>query len=315
MRTITSPEFSRNYGFNNEAEQQAILGSRVAIAGVGGDGFQLGLKLARKGVQIFDIADPEVFEPENSNRVPGATTSTYGRKKAEVFLEQVHDINPDADVRIFADGVTEDNVEEFTSRATLIFDESELTYLHIGTAIARAARKRNVPDVMVMNIGFAAQVTSFHPQSKHSFERFMGIPEGMPLDEVKDLEVKLDRCLPYLPKYGDLRTLLAVQQGASLPSIAEGVDVASALGTSQAFLHMTQGVNNRREQPIWAPRIGYMDAYNLTSGVTRYPRLSHYRHLGHAAARDFLHLNPQASYTEEDRTRRVLENQAEQLEV
>ncbi len=315
MQTINSPEFSRNYGFVNEAEQAAIMGARVAIAGVGGDGFQLGLKLARKGVQTFDIADPEVFEPENSNRVPGATTSTYGRSKAEVFLEQVHDINPSAKVRIFKDGVTEDNVEEFMSRATLVLDESELTYLHIGTSIARTARKLNIPDMMVMNIGFAAQVTSFHPRSKHTFERFMGIPRGMPLDEVKDLDVKLDRCLPYLPKYGDIGTLKAVQEGASLPSIAEGVDVASALGSSQAFLHMTQQINNRREQPLWAPRIGYVDVYNFKSGTARFPRLSHYRHLGHAAARHYLHLNPEASYTEIDRNRRLAAYKAVQLQV
>ncbi len=41
-RTIDSPEFSRNYGFWNEDEQRALLSAHVAIAGVGGDGFQLG---------------------------------------------------------------------------------------------------------------------------------------------------------------------------------------------------------------------------------------------------------------------------------
>lgn len=304
MNTITAPEFSRNYGFWNEAEQQAITAARVAIAGVGGDGFQLGLRLAMNGVQTFDIADPEVFEPENANRVSGATTSTYGRKKAEVFSEKVHDINPDADVRIFDDGVTEDNIEDFMSRATISFDEAELTYLHIGAALAREARKRGIPDVLVMNVGFAAQVTSFHPSSKNTFERFMGIPKDMPLDEIKGREVQFDRCLPYIPSYGDLRTLKAIQEGAPLPSIAQGVDVASALGTSQTFLHITRGLNNRRPEPIWAPRVGYMDAYSLTANVTRFPRVSHYRHLGVAAARSLLHLSPEASFTAEDRLRR-----------
>jgi molybdopterin/thiamine biosynthesis adenylyltransferase len=304
MNSINSPEYSRNYGFMNEAEQEAILRSSVAIAGVGGDGFQLGLKLARMGVASFDIADPEVFEPENSNRVPGASTSTYGLKKAEVFSEQVHDINPDASVRIYGEGVTEDNVSEFMHRATLVFDESELTYLQIGTAIAREARRRQIPDIMVMNIGFAAQITSFNPNNQFTFERFMGIPDNMPLNEVKDLKVDFSRCLPYIPKYADLRTLTAVQEGAPLPSISEGVDVASALGTSQAFLHIVRLAGNRRPQPVWAPRILWMDSYDGTSGSTRHPRMSHYRHLIHAASRQFLKINPGASYTQKDRARR-----------
>lgn len=281
------------------------MNSRVAIAGVGGDGFQLGLKLAQMGVQTFDIADPEVFEPENTNRVPGATNSTWGRKKAEVFEEKVKDINPNADVRIFETGVTVDNVEDFTNRATLLFDESELTYLHIGTSLARAARERGIPEVLVMNVGFSALVTSFKPGSKYTFEKMMGIPKDMPLEEVKGVEVDFSRCLPYVPKYGDIKTLESVRKGASLPSIAQGVDVASAIGTSQAFLHMVRGLDNNRPEPVWAPRMAFIDAYSMQAGITRMPRLSHYHHLGRAVANNLLGRHSRAAYTEEDRQRRA----------
>lgn len=307
MNSVNAAEYARNYGFWNEDEQRAIMAARVAIAGVGGDGFQMGLKLARMGVQTFDIADPEVFEPENANRVPGATTETYGLKKAEVFASEVHKINPGVDVRIFTDGVTEENVDEFTNRATLIYDESELTYLQIGTALAREARRKGIPNVMVMNIGFAAQVTSFHPESKHTFERMMGIPKGMPLDEVKDMKVNFERCLPYIPQYGDLRTLAAVQEGASLPSISQGVDVASAIGTAQGFLHIihSAGIENNRPQPIWAPKIAVMDAYSMLAKTTRFPRTSYYRHAARTMISNVLKINSIASYTDTDRQRRM----------
>lgn len=304
MRTINSPENSRNYGFWNEAEQQALIDSRVAIAGVGGDGFQLGQKLAQMGVQSFSIADPEIFELENINRVPGATYSTNGRNKAEVFAEKILDINPDAKVDIFTDGVLPENVEEFMYGADLVLDESELTRLEIGTLIARQALKQGIPNLFVMNVGYATQVTSFHPSGKKTYEDIMGIPRGMPLNEIADMEVDLSRCVPYIPKYGDLRTLIAVREGASLPSIAQGVDIASALGASQAFLHLTKKVGNRRPEPVWAPRFRYMDALDGTSGETRFPRISHYRHLGWAALRQYAGLNPEASYTAEDRARR-----------
>lgn len=304
MRTINSPENARNYGFWNEAEQQALIDAHVAIAGVGGDGFQLGQKLAQMGVQHFSIADPEVFEPENTNRVPGSTISTYGRNKAEVFEEKIKDINPDATVRVFTEGVLPENIEEFMYGADLILDESELTRLEIGTLIARQAVKQGIPDLLVMNIGFAAQATSFHPLGKKTFEDIMGIPRGMPLDEIADVEVDLSRCVPYIPKYSDLRTLKAVQEGASLPSIAQGVDIASALGSSQAFLHLTRKAGNRRPEPVWAPRFRYMDALDGTSGETRFPRFSHYRSLAHAALRQCLGQNSDASYSAEDRARR-----------
>lgn len=309
MRSISSPEFARNYGFWSELEQRALMEARVAIAGVGGDGFQLGLKPARMGVSKFSIADPEVFEPENVNRVEGATTSSFGRRKAEVFRERVLDINPDSEVEVFLDGVTAENIDPFMRGASLVLDESELTKPEIGTLIARRARAQGIPDLLVMNVGFAAQVTSFAPRSPWTFERFMGFTAETPLDEIAETGVDLSRCLPYIPGYTDLRSLQAVtgEGGAApapLPSISIGVDAASAIGSAQAFLHLTAGVANRRRSPVWAPRIAYTDAYALRTRIVRAGRPSHVRHLLLAAARQRVGLNPRADYTLADIARR-----------
>lgn len=309
-RTVSSPEFSRNYGFWSEDEQRALGAAKVAIAGVGGDGFQLGLKLARMGVSRFGIADPEVFEPENANRVEGAASSSMGRNKAEVFRDRVLDINPEAEVEVFLDGVTPENIEPFMSGASLVLDESELTKPEIGSLIARRARAQGIPDLLVMNVGFAAQVTSFAPASPWTFERFMGFSPGMPLDEIADAGVDLARCLPYIPPYTDLRSLQAVlgEDGAppaALPSISIGVDAASAIGSAQAFLHLTAGVGNRRRSPVWAPRVAYTDAYRLRTRILRAGRAAHVRHLLVAAARQRLGRNPLGSYTLADIARRA----------
>lgn len=304
MNTISSPQLSRNYGFWNEAEQQKLLDSRVAIAGVGGDGFQLGLKLAQMGVSKFTIADPEVFEPENTNRVLGATVKAYGRKKVDIFVERVKEINPNAEIRVYDQGINEDNIEEFMNDADLVLDESELNYLHIGTMIAREARKRGIPELLVMNVGFAAQAISFKADSKQTFESVMGIPKNATLDEIKNLNVDFSRCLPTLPRYGDMNTLLEVQKGASLPSISAGVDAACALGSTQAFLHLVRGVNNHRPEPVWAPHFAYMDAYDLSAGVVRAPRLKYRRHGLEMAIKTKLGLNPKSSYTASERSKR-----------
>jgi len=305
MERYKDRAFQRNYGFWNEAEQKALLTKKVAIAGVGGDGFQLGLKLAMMGVENFSIADPEDFEAENSNRVLGATTNDCGQNKADIFKKRVLELRPNAKIEIFNDGVTKDNVVDFMADADLVLDESELTHLEIGTNIAREARRIKVPDLFLMNIGFAAIGSSFHfEDNKSSFESIMGIPKGMPLDEIAEMKVDFSRCLPYVPNYGDISSLIAVEQGASLPSISPGVDIASAMGSTEVFLHLTNGLGNHRRQPTWAPKFRYMDSYNGESGVTSMPRASFYRRIMGVAILSKLGLNPRASYSQEERDSR-----------
>lgn len=298
------PEHARDYGFMNDEELKTFCDKKVAIAGVGGDGFQLGLNLAMAGINNFSIADPENFEIENSNRVIGATSSNIGRNKAEVFRDMVMDMRPDATVEIFKEGVNEANIEEFMHGAHLVLDETELTHLELGTMVAREARKDKIPDLFVMNLGFAALASSFHPEYGKTFEDIMGIPKGMPLDEVRDVKVDFSRCLPYLPGYGDISTLAAVQRGASLPSIIQGVDVAAAIGSTEAFLHLTSEVKNHRRSPVWAPKFRYMDAYSGEAGIIRNPQLSYYVRLLTVLGRCGLGLNPSASYSQEEREAR-----------
>lgn len=304
MNNYKNPKYARNYGFFSEAEQQKINESKIAIAGVGGDGFQLGEKLARIGISKFSIADPEFFEEENMNRVSGAKYSTLGKNKAEVFRDSVLDIQPDAEINIYTEGVTEDNVKEFIKDADLVIDESELTRLEIGTMISRESRKLQKPVLIVLNIGFAAIASTFDPESKHSFEKVMGIPENMPLDEVAQMQIDFSRCLPYIPSYGDVNSLLAVQEFAPLPSISQGVDVASAIGSTEAFLNLTHDLGNKRKKPTYNPVWRYMDAYSGRSGTIRHARIAHYLGLFAMIGRIKLGINPLASYSHEQRKNR-----------
>lgn len=308
MERYRDKKYSRNYGFWSEDEQRAINNSKVAIAGVGGDGFQLGLGLVRMGVNNLSVADPEVFEEQNTNRVPGAIVKNYGRNKAIVFKEMAQEIDPNVNVDVFSDGVTEDNVDEFMMGANLCIDESELRYLHIATMLARTARKLMIPNMTVMNVGFAGVATSFDPdaeKNRHTtFEELMKIPKGMPLDEVKGRDVDFSCYLPYIPSYGDINVFKEVSDGAPLPSIVQGVNIASGIGQTQAFLHMVKSVRNKRPEPIWASSFIYNDAYANCAGVIELPKLSHYRKLITMIGRSALGLNPLASYNKSDRNNR-----------
>lgn len=304
---ISDPRFARNFGFWNEAEQVALASARVALAGVGGDGFQLGLKLAQMGVRSFAVADPEDFAPENANRVPGATRAALGRNKAQVFREAVLAFDEHATVDVFPDGVLPSNADEFAAGADLVIDETELTVPEVGVLVARAARRIGAPVLWVMNVGWAAQATSFHPRSRFTVERMLGVTPHTPMNEIAARPADLTRTLPRIPPYTDLRVFAAVtaEHPAPLPSIAPGVDAASALGCAQAFLHLTAKAGNRRPQPTWAPSFALIDVYSQSAGTVRMPRFSSAITLARAAVRDRLGRNPRASYTEADRERRA----------
>lgn len=289
-------EHMRSYGFWSSAVQENICNSKVSIGGAGGDGYQLAVKLAMMGVENFNIADPEVFEEENSNRVPGAKQSNMGKNKAICLAEEIRDMRPNAKVQVFTDGITPDNVEEFVHGSDLTIDETELTRPEIGTALAREARKSGIPNLLAMNIGFAAVATSFAPNSRHTFEHMMGLSDNEPLDEIAEKSVDFSRCLPYIPTYADVDTFTAVMEGSPLPSISQGVDIASAMGSTQAFLHLAGDADSRRKAPIWAPRFQYADIYTGKSGTVHFPRLGYYAGVLTMMTRSKLNLNPKADY-------------------
>lgn len=297
--------YSRNFGFWSEPEQGRIQDSAVSIGGVGGDGYQLGYKLAMMGVGEIRVADPETFERENSNRVFGATKHHIDMNKAEAFKADVDALDHGTKVTVFTDGVTTENVDEFIDGVDLIIDETELRYLHIGTMLARRALEKGIPELMVMNVGFAGVATSFKPDPRaKGFQEMMGVPRNMPLADVAEMSLDYTRALPYIPIYGDYEAFKSVIGGASLPSVSPGVDIASGIGTTETLLHLVSGMNNRRAQPTWFPRVRYMDALRNESKIIRHPRLSFITGAGQMALRSKLGVNPKVSYSNDDIERR-----------
>ncbi|MBK6602141.1 MAG: ThiF family adenylyltransferase [Betaproteobacteria bacterium] len=85
--------------------------------------------LSRLGIGAFSLADPDVFELVNFNRQIGATMSTIGRAKTTVMAELVHGINPEADVRLFDDGIHAENIARFLDDVDVVVDSARLLLL------------------------------------------------------------------------------------------------------------------------------------------------------------------------------------------
>lgn len=300
-------------GFWNEATQQGLLDATVGIAGNGGTGNAFGLELARMGVQDFTIADPEVFDDVNSNRVMGARIDTIGRNKAEVLAEDILAINPDAKIRIFNEGISPDNVEDFIHDRDMVLNGLELKNPELPVMLWRAAVQRKigsqvvgVPIIDVEYIGHAGQATVFNPDGPLSYERSMGIKggESMPLDEIAEQKISASRYLSYLPPYGDLDTLKALNEGAPLPSNMIGAGVAAQLGAAEVLKLVRRKIGEDGRAPTFAPKVRWYDAYTNKSGETNHPVFSHYKHLASVAVRNMLKQHEQASYTADERKAR-----------
>jgi molybdopterin/thiamine biosynthesis adenylyltransferase len=166
--------FSRNIGWVTEAEQQKLRDARVAIAGLGGVGGVHLLTLARLGVGHFNIADFDEFGLHNFNRQVGAFMSTIGRPKAEVLAEMVREINPEADIRIFPQGVTADNVDEFLRDVDAYVDGIDFFALPARRMLFGASYDKGIPALTAAPLGMGVSFLYLKPGGM-SFEKYFKV--------------------------------------------------------------------------------------------------------------------------------------------
>ena len=104
-------------------EGMALLSSsRVAVIGLGGVGAMAAEMIARAGVGNIIVADSDVYSITNKNRQIAAFDSTIGRKKTEVIRERLLDINPDLQVTVIDEYLTEENIPSLIPEADCVID-------------------------------------------------------------------------------------------------------------------------------------------------------------------------------------------------
>lgn len=284
--------FTRNRGFVTSAEQARLADACVAIAGVGGDGGLVAETLARLGVGRFRLADPEVFEPENLNRQNGCTVHTIGQNKAEVIAEIIGSINPGAEVTVFPDGITHENVAGFVDGSTLVIDETEFTLHGLAVMLARACRPRGLPVLTGFNVAFGCIVTTFMPEGM-PLEDYLGLPLEAELAEIEAITVDVSRWIPALPPYAHADVFGAVASGTiSAPSVSPGVALAAGLVGSEAFNLLTG-----RAPAITAPRSIWLDALERRLEVIDDPQASFESTLAEMLRRTESGMNPPMDLT------------------
>jgi len=173
--------FSRNIGWLTPAEQQALRGKKIAIAGLGGAGGVHLLTLARLGIGRFHIADMDHFDWVNFNRQAGAAASSVGELKSRVMAGLALDINPELDLRVFDDGVQPHNIDAFLDGVDLYVDGLDYFAFPARKLVYDACRARRIPITFAVPLGMGAAVLNFLPDGP-SFDDYFCL-DGQPEHE------------------------------------------------------------------------------------------------------------------------------------
>lgn len=97
---------------------EKLENSHITIVGLGGVGGYVAIMLARAGISNFTLIDFDKVEESNINRQYVASTKTVGKFKTEVLKGLMEDINPEINIDIKTERLTEDNLSTLINKKT-----------------------------------------------------------------------------------------------------------------------------------------------------------------------------------------------------
>lgn len=173
---------ARNRNIITKDEQEKLYGLRVAFAGLSVGSHGLSTFALMGGGKSMKIADPDEISPSNLNRIRTDFLSV-GRKKTDLALEFIYQLNPYTDLRVFAEGVTEANINDFLTDVDVLVEETDNLELKIRLRLA--ARERGIPVIMATdngdNIIFEAERFDINPAT----QLFNGAVGDITVDEFR----------------------------------------------------------------------------------------------------------------------------------
>lgn len=143
----------RNRNLIPAEEQKKYYNSTIGIAGLSvGNSCALAVVLTGGGKHLR-LADPDTLELTNLNRIRGSVAELTA-PKVYMTARQVYELDPYADLQLFTDGLTEDNIENFFDgppKLDVVIDE--IDNLGMKIRIRQEAKKRKIPVVMATDNG------------------------------------------------------------------------------------------------------------------------------------------------------------------
>ena len=256
--------FSRNIGWVTDEEQQILRNTRVAVGGLGGVGGDHSIVLSRLGIGKFHISDLDDYDVANFNRQAGANMSTLGKAKAAVMEDTIRGINPEAEIKNFDNGITDENLEEFLEGVDIYVDSLDIFALEMRRKVFRRCYEKGIPTITAAPLGMGTAFMVFMP-GKMSFDEYFAIQDPKPgatKEEKEDLFA--DNILRFVVGVAPAclqRHYLAQRTSVNffkkkVPSTCMGISLAAGtLCTNVLKIILKRG------DVIYAPRGLHYDAY------------------------------------------------------
>lgn len=148
----------RNKNLITKKEQEKYYNSCVAVLGMS-VGSHVALTIAMTGgAKYMHLADLDIISGSNLNRIRSGF-SQIGLAKVKSVARQIYEINPYADITIYEEGVTEENLNKMINgkiNLDLIVEEMDNPFFKIKTR--ELARPKGIPVIMAADNGDGVNV-------------------------------------------------------------------------------------------------------------------------------------------------------------
>ena len=144
---------ARNHNLITKNEQKILKKAIIGLAGLN-IGNPIALSLAFQGFTHFKIADNDILELSNLNRLAtGLRLIDLYENKVLLTKKQILDINPFCKVDCFIDGINDRNITDFLCRPRINIVVEEMDDLFIKIKIRERAREFRIPVIMATGNG------------------------------------------------------------------------------------------------------------------------------------------------------------------
>lgn len=157
LHTLGSEELfslrtNRNQLLITKEEQEQLRRTVVGVAGMS-VGAGMALSLVQSGAAAaIKLADFDELDTTNLNRLRETLTSV-GEQKAALAARHIYELDPYADVRVFGQGLNDDNLHDFFNEPKLDFVIDEIDDFKMKVKLRLKAKELGIPVLMFSSLG------------------------------------------------------------------------------------------------------------------------------------------------------------------
>ena len=159
--------YERNLPLISLETQGELKKIKVGVAGCGSTGGAVIDGFLRLGVTNYHLCDNGDYELNNLNRQM-VFREDIGKNKAEVQSSRVLNINPNASVNFWNEGITKSNINEFLTEVDFLFDAVDVTEregMDMKLLLHEVAHAKKIPVSSSLDLGYLQWVKGYNYQN------------------------------------------------------------------------------------------------------------------------------------------------------